>query len=124
MKSKSANSFFEFIASLPKIWKIGMVLLLSVILILLLTEFGKEDAADGTAGSLEEEVEALCSSVGGVGECEVMITYKDTESDEVYAVAILCEGADSVEVRADLVELIGSIFGIGANRIAILKIEK
>lgn len=125
MRSKSDNRFLQFISSAPAAVKIGLVGLLAVALMLSASLFsgGEEDSA-GEVDELEENLAVLCSAVEGVGECRVMITYRDTESGEIYAVAVLCEGADSVDVRSDLTELIGSLFGIGANRIAILKIDK
>lgn len=103
--------------------KIGILLLFAVALIFLSSLFS-EGAGGAESDSLEQALIEMCASVEGVGECEVMITYRGDDKNEIYAVAILCEGADSVNVRADLTELVGSLFGIGANRIAILKIEK
>ena len=65
----------------------------------------------------------MCSMTEGVGECRVMITYS-ADGKSVYGVAVLCEGAESPEVRANVTELLASLFGIGANRISILKIDK
>ena len=47
-----------------------------------------------------------------------MVTYKN---GEVYAVAVICRGADNPKVRERLTELITSMYGIGANRISIQK---
>lgn len=123
MKSKSDNRFLEFIKGTPAAMKIGILLLFAVALIFLSSLFS-EGAGGAESDSLEQALIEMCASVEGVGECEVMITYRGDDKNEIYAVAILCEGADSVNVRADLTELVGSLFGIGANRIAILKIEK
>ena len=49
-----------------------------------------------------------------------MITYR---GEEVYAVAVVCEGADSTAVRSDITELLTSIYGIGANRVEILPLK-
>ncbi|MBR4835467.1 MAG: hypothetical protein IKU99_00510 [Clostridia bacterium] len=69
---------------------------------------------------LEEKTAELCSQVSGVGECRVMITYRD---DEVFAVAVLCDGADNIEVKHNLTSLISSLYGIGAHRVEILSLE-
>ena len=69
---------------------------------------------------LEEKTAELCSQVSGVGECRVMITYRD---DEVFAVAVLCDGADNIEVKNNLTSLISSLYGIGAHRVKILSLE-
>ena len=69
--------------------------------------------------SEKEELSELFSEVFGVGECEVLISYG--ESGEVMAVAVICEGADSASVRKTLVDMIGALYGIGANRISVVK---
>ena len=50
-----------------------------------------------------------------------MITYDG--DDEVFAVAILCQGADDIRVQRDLTSLISSLYGIGAHRVEILSLE-
>ena len=70
---------------------------------------------------LEEQIAEACSSIESVGRCRVMITY--TDGGEVFAVAVLCEGAEKDSVRADVVRLCTSLFGIGANRVSVLKIK-
>ena len=67
------------------------------------------------------ELSSMCSSLVGVGECRVMVTYDD--GGEVYAVAVLCEGAESDVVKGRIYELVGSLYGIGTNRIAVLKLD-
>ena len=74
-----------------------------------------------TKESPEEELTEICSSLSGVGRCRAVICYG--EGGSVSAVAVLCEGADSVFVRERITELITSLYGIGANRIAVLKID-
>ena len=69
---------------------------------------------------LDERVAEICSMTEGVGDCRVMITY--TDSGDVFGVAILCEGAESAQVRDRLTSLICSVFGIGSHRVEILKI--
>ncbi len=63
----------------------------------------------------------MCSMIDGVGECRVMINYGD---NEVTAVLILCEGAESVKVRRDLTEAVCSFYGIGANRVEIFSLNE
>jgi hypothetical protein len=68
--------------------------------------------------------------VEGVGECRVIITYTtvgdsyyQSASKKVYAVAISCEGAKRVGVKANLTELVSSMFGIGTNRVSVLPLD-
>ena len=63
--------------------------------------------------------------IDGVGECRVMMTYRDREGeDSVYAVTILCDGAGSVNVRRDLTEMVCSLYGIGRNRVEIFLLNE
>ena len=86
--------------------------------------------------SLEAELEELCSSVRGVGKCRVMVTFErgeentykgssliETKPPRVLGVSIVCKGADSDSVRAELFEMVGALFDIGSNRISILKLN-
>ena len=46
------------------------------------------------------------------------------EGDDICAVAVACEGGDIVEVRSRVCELISSLYGIGYNRITVLKLSE
>lgn len=119
LKLKS-NKFLEFIRSEGKGQVLILVLCIGVGILML--GLGRVDTSQTSSSTLEEETAALCSSVVGVGECRVMITYTDDE--RVYAVAVLCDGADSVKVRNEITALASSLFGIGTNRVTILKLSK
>ena len=118
MKSVSDKSIKEF-------WREGGSRLAAIAVVGLMLLFfalwiggGDEDTEEShDPGS---ELAATCSSLEGVGRCRVMISYSDT--GEVYAVAVLCDGADSVYVRERIVDLVGSLYGIGSHRISVLKL--
>ena len=95
-------------------------MLLLPILALSLLLLGGTGQKNEAPKDLEEKTAELCSQVSGVGECRVMITYRD---DEVFAVAVLCDGADNIEVKHNLTSLISSLYGIGAHRVEILSLE-
>ena len=116
MKFPSDKSFFEFLGTKPmsRVW----ILLIIAIVLLLVPSIGRSDEE---IDSLETRTAELCSAVEGVGECRVMITYRD--ESEVYAVAVVCQGADSLSVRRDITELISSLYGIGSNRVEILRLR-
>ena len=116
MKSHSDKSFFEFIGSRGSS-PVLLIIILAVAL-LIFAGMGKEEQ---DAKNSSDETAELCSMVSGVGECRVMITYGN--ESEVYAVAILCQGAESPSVRSDLTELICSLYGIGAHRVSILPLR-
>lgn len=70
----------------------------------------------------EERVAEMCSLIDGVGECRVMMTYKNAKEEEVYAVLVLCEGGESVAVREKITSLFCSLYGIGAHRVEIQRL--
>ena len=69
----------------------------------------------------ESRVSELCSGVDGVGRCSVVLNLQD---GSVVSAAVLCDGADSPRVESDLKELISSLYGIGYNRISVLKLSE
>jgi hypothetical protein len=77
---------------------------------------------DGDDRGLEERVAEMCALTEGVGECRAMITY--TPEGEVYAVLLLCDGGDYPLVREKLTSMMCALFGVGANRVEILKIKE
>lgn len=95
------------------------LLVLGVLLLLLPSSFSSGESETHAEQTGEERLAEMCAAVDGVGECKVMVTY---EGDRVYAVAVLCEGAESVAVRERIVELVGSLYGIGSNRIAVIEL--
>lgn len=111
---KSDFSFLSFIKKQDSkfIILLAGVLVLAILFIPSSNKNVEEEEPVDEAARLEE----LCSKIDGVGECRVMVTYRD---GEVYAVAVVCRGADSPRVRERLTELITSIYGIGANRVSI-----
>ena len=117
---KSKGSFFDFLKKGRTAVRAAIILAAGIILILLGGFFGKSDESDES--SAEEELAEICTMTEGVGRAHVVITYG--EEGEVYAVAVLCDGAENPEVRARIVKLVGSLYGIGANRISVLKINE
>ena len=115
MKFPFDKSFFEFLRT-----KRASPMMLLPILALSLLLLGGTGQKTEAPKDLEEKTAELCSQVSGVGECRVMITYRD---DEVFAVAVLCDGADNIEVKHNLTSLISSLYGIGAHRVEILSLE-
>ena len=115
---KSDFDLLTFIKNQDKKTIIFFAALLMLALILIF--FGGIDKAEAQRDEADELAE-LCSSISGVGECKVMISYRD---GEVFAVAILCEGAESPKVRQKLTEFVCSMYGIGANRVTIQPLAK
>ena len=108
------SGFLGFLKKKGGLWI--LVLAVSVGLFLLVYVSGSEqDVSDETS-----EISELCSSVEGVGECRVMITY---EGGEPVGIVVVCRGGDSVQVRHRLYEMLSALYGIGANRISIEKMK-
>ena len=110
-----SDSVFKTLIRNKGALRVGLIFLIGLFLLLFSGIFDGESTPKNNDPSLSE----LCSMVEGVGACEVMISYG--ESGEVVAVAVICEGADSVSVKSTLVDMIGSLYGIGANRISVVK---
>ena len=109
-------------------FRVGILLALGIILLL----FGAASEEKSDAGiQYEEEIRLteLCRRVKGVGDCYVMIgyttervgDYSSSSEKRVSSVTVLCDGADSTRVKGELVELITSLYGIGSNRVTVLR---
>ena len=119
MKSNLDNKFLDFVSSRGITAKVGVILALGLILILL------GSLGNKTQNTVSEESRAaeMCSMIDGVGECRVMMTYREG-SEEVYAVLVLCEGGESVAVRDRIISMFCSLYGIGSHRVEIQKLVK
>ncbi len=73
-------------------------------------------------GANEYGIENLCESIEGVGECRVLLSFSE-DGETVFAVAVICDGGDRVDVRHRLTELLSSFYGIGYNRISVEKMR-
>ena len=120
----SDGGFFTFLRGRRGALFAAVLLLLGAVLLL----FGRtEGNVSDTDITDEERLAAFCSSIEGVGECRVYITYtpasRVSSESRVEGVAIVCRGASSLSVRAELTELISSLSGLGTNRISVAKLN-
>ena len=129
-ENKAPGAFDGVIPFLKKNKSALIAAVLILIGISLIFSGSVSDEAASTADDVEKRLTEMCSSLAGVGECRVMVTYK--VSDERYgssgtrtveSVAVVCRGADKPSVRAELTEMLSSLFGIGTNRIHISKMR-
>lgn len=111
-----------FLTALRENGRLTLLLLLLLCGAALIVFGGRYVDGDGESESLDDRVAELCSQIEGVGDCRVMLTI--TDAGEVVSAAVLCEGGASVSVRASVTELISELFGIGSNRISVLKLAK
>ncbi len=119
------KGFFKFIKEKKDVTKIAVALALGLVLIFIGTN--TDTAVEQSDEGLEDKLAAACSGVAGVGKCSVLVYYSTsdsrTEESKVESVIVICEGADSAEVRLKLTEMLSSFFGIGTNRIKIEKMQ-
>lgn len=80
---------------------------------------------------LTRQVREFCEAVDGVGDCRVMISYEysgggyfsSDRGERVAAVAVACRGADKADVQKRLKDMLSSFFGIGTNKVSILRLD-
>ena len=111
--------------------KLRILLVFAVGLALLLSASGISRGAGEDEDDMTRSVREFCEAVDGVGECRVIISYEfsdggyfsSSERERVMAVAVACRGADRADVQKKLKELLSSFFGIGTNRVSVLKLD-
>lgn len=112
--------FLRYFKDKKNFLPVAVALALGILLIFI---GNRGDQLTPTEEGMEDRIAEACSSIEGVGRCEVMIYYSGGEAKgegEVQSVIVICDGADSVEVRHTLVSMLSSFFGIGTNRIKIV----
>ena len=114
-RSVSENLLLPFIKKNKTLIFLALLLLLGIILMLMPTGSAEAERDE------EARISELCSGISGVGRCSVMLNIKE---DEIVSAAVLCDGADSPAVESEIKELISSLYGIGYNRISVLKLSE
>lgn len=115
------KNFWKYIKEKKNLPVIAIALAMGLILIFMGNE--GEDTASVQVG-IEEQLADACSGMDGVGECVVMVYYSPDgtkDESEIESVIVICDGADSSDVRLRLTEMLSSFFGIGTNRIRVEK---
>ncbi len=118
-RSDSDSSFRSFLNLGGVAPKAAIILAVGFLLIIL----GSLNVGAPKSVGEEDRIAEICAVTEGVGECRVMVTYS-SDGDSVYAVAVLCEGAESAEVRGRITEMICSLYGIGAHRVSVMKLSQ
>ena len=119
-------------------------LIIGVVLLFISSSTGKRAESVGSESEslteykkqLESEIASLCSDVDGVGKCRVFITFERGEQNEykgsqvietrpprILGITVICRGAESDTVRRELTDMLTALFGIGSNRVAVLKLN-
>ena len=86
--------------------------------------------------NLESELSELCSSIDGAGRCVVRVSFAEGVKTEykgtnkvsetpprVLGITVVSDGGGSAEVRNAITECMTAMFGIGANRVAVLEMR-
>ena len=143
MLSEAVNSAKEYVTKNKKTAVIVLLLGIGVLLLMLSSRpVSQSEAAEESENlneykqRLEGELAEICSSVKGVGKCRVTLTFErgeekiykgsaliESKPPKVLGVTVVCRGADSDAVRAEIVSMMSALFDIGANRIAVLKLN-
>lgn len=117
--------FFNYVKDKKDIVRVALVVALGLVLVFLGSR--GENSVSETEVGVEERIAEACSAVEGVGECAVYVYYsaggERADGSEVESVIVICEGADSVDVRVKLTKMLSSFFGIGSNRVSIEKMK-
>ena len=140
---KSADKIFSFLKE-RKRPALLIALICEGLFLIALSSLPSEEAGEGVEtqtlaeykAELEAELESVCSSVSGVGKCRVVVTFErgaentykgsnliESKPPRVMGVSVVCRGAESDTVRAELTNMLSALFDIGKNRIAVLKLE-
>ena len=119
--------------------KMLLLLLAAAIGVLLMVLGGRteetqtEYSDDIYAQRIEDELYALCSSVKGVSDCSVAVsfscgyTYEYSSRGDIIAVnnpkvcgvAIVCRGGEIPTIEHELVKLVSAYLGLGASQISV-----
>lgn len=97
-----------------------IIALVFVLILIVVLYNGAEESSSAGAFTdktqTEIKLESILSSIDGVGESNVMVT----ESDEgIEGVVIVCQGADNIMTRNDILNAVSTALNIQKNIIAI-----
>lgn len=96
-----------------------VVLLVALLVVIVFLFFGSEEESvlgDSMKSDTELRLTALLERIDGVGDAEVMITEND---GEITGVVVVCDGANSIMVRNDILNAVSTALNINKNNIAI-----
>lgn len=122
LKSSWDKGIRDFLSGERGSGRLVGLIVIGLALILLAALIPSGSVGTEPASGEEDRLGQVLSSMEGVGECVVMLTY-DPEGG-VYAAAVLCEGAESLSVRQGVISVITSLYGIGSNRVEICPLSK
>ena len=86
--------------------------------LLLICALVLDGSSDKPSSDEESRVRTMCCAMQGVSDCTVMLTYSDVGT--VASVAIVYYGDTGKQTEREIKEMLCSLYGIGANRIAVI----
>ena len=116
-KLVSENLFVAFLKKNKWAFFLILLVLLGALLIILSNNVSETSASD----SDEARIAAVVSGIEGAGRVEVVVNKKE---GEVISCAVICSGGSSERVVSEVKSLISSLYGIGYNRISVLKLSE
>lgn len=119
------KKLLEFVKSQKRIILIAVLLIAFVLLGFLLYGSKNKVTATGSADAgktvTEVKLTRILTGIDGVGKAEVMI---NEGNDGVAGVLIVCEGANSIMTRNDILNAVSTALNVNKNNIAIYAMNK
>jgi len=89
---------------------------LLIIALYFINSFGTEKVSSITQSPNEIKLCVILENIEGVGESEVFIYEED---NSIIGIVVVCEGANNIMVRNDVINLVSTAFNVDKNIIAI-----
>ncbi len=113
------KKFIEVLKANKNILVIAAIVLALVILVVVFN--GSGEGEDGAAVSDDEQrLQTILSHMEGVGESRVMISRGE---DGIDGVVIVCDGAENIMTRSDILNAVSTALNIDKNIIAIYAMQ-
>ena len=113
------KKFIEVLKANKNILVIAAIVLALVVLVVVFN--GSGEGEDGAAVSDDEQrLQTILSHMEGVGESRVMISRGE---DGIDGVVIVCDGAENIMTRSDILNAVSTALNIDKNIIAIYAMQ-
>ncbi len=112
MKSSSESSFFREKLSIKSLIIPIILMIIGLFLIFGTDAFFEKKNAENT-DKMETRLVAMINDLDGVSDSEVMLLTDD--DGNVKGAAVICNGGDLSQNQKNIIELITSLFGVGAS---------
>ena len=118
----------RFLDLAQKKWFVPLLLLL-IFGIAVSSLLGEKKSAATVSQTEEERLAALCNSVSGVADAQIMITYeavyavsvlgRENEGRKISGIAVVCRGGDDPAVQLTLYGMLESLYALPSTRISV-----